>query len=83
MVEHGDVWLQVSILAEPSYFYEQTCAWRVMRCANVSQYNSSSVVNTPVTPNAFLLRSSERAQTVCELPEHSTNNLNGLGHPEL
>ena len=34
------------------------------------------VFYTPVTPNTFLLRSSERARAVCKLTEHSTNVLN-------
>ena len=32
--------------------------------------------NTPVTPNSFLLRSSEWAHTVCKLTERSVNLLN-------
>ena len=43
----------------------------------------SALPNTPVTRNPFLLCSSEWAQTVCELIQHSTNLLNGLGRPEL
>ena len=49
-------------------------------CTNhLLSHTSSSLgifVYTPVTPNSFLLRPSEQAHIVCELPECSTNYLN-------
>ena len=36
-----------------------------------------------IIPQSHQTRSSEWAQTVCELAEHSTNYLNWLGRPEL
>ena len=72
-------WITVKKTYKDIYKLNPAVAYLVPIGSYLKQMNWNwYVAYTPVTPNSFLLCSSERAQTVSELPEHSTNYLNAV-----